>query len=153
MTPSDDLFGFLRGWEGVDGGMPALKAYQKQGDVPTIGFGHTQGVRLGDTCVPEQADQWLADDLAPVAQRVSSYVTVPLEQHRFDALCSFAFNLGTGALHGSTLLKLVNGADFVGAALEFTKWDHSGGKEVAGLLKRRNAEAHIFIDGDYSARP
>jgi lysozyme len=71
-------------------------------------------------------------------------ITSQVNQNQFDALVSFTYNLGVGALHGSTLLHLVNQSDFTNAANEFPKWDHAGGVVVAGLLRRRLAEQTLF---------
>lgn len=68
-------------------------------------------------------------------------------QDEFDALVDFAFNLGIGALAGSTLLKKLNAGDIEGAADEFLKWDHAGGKVLAGLTKRRQGERALFLLG------
>lgn len=153
MTPSANLMEFLRGWEGLPGGLPALNAYDDGTGVWTIGYGHTRGVHQRDTITAETAEALLASDLAPIADQVDQMVRVRVPQNEYDALCSFAFNLGAQALRGSTLLLCVNRNDPVAAAGQFTKWDHAGGKELAGLLKRRTAEQHMFSDGDYSARP
>jgi GH24 family phage-related lysozyme (muramidase) len=71
-------------------------------------------------------------------------VKVALTQGEFDALVDFTFNLGSGNLQSSTLLKLVNEGQFETAAKEFEKWDLAGGKVVAGLLRRRKAEEQEF---------
>jgi lysozyme len=71
---------------------------------------------------------------------------VEVSQNQFDALCSFAYNLGLGALHGSILLKKLNeGKDSAEVAAEFLKWDHVDGVQVAGLTKRRRAEQDLFL--------
>ena len=121
-----------------------LEAYLDQVGVPTIGYGHTRGVRLGMTCTQEQAEAWLREDIALCEQDVNTHVKVPLTQGEFDALVDFAFNLGCGSLNGSTLLHLLNAGDYHGAAAEFEKWDHAGGKVVSGLLRRRIAEEAEF---------
>lgn len=121
-----------------------LTAYLDQVGVPTIGYGHTRGVHLGMTCTQEQAEAWLREDIALCEQDVNTHVKVPLAQGEFDALVDFAFNLGCQSLNGSTLLRLLNAGDYHGAAAEFEKWDHVGGKIVAGLLRRRQAELAEF---------
>jgi len=121
-----------------------LVAYQDQVGRWTIGYGHTLGVKPGDTCTQEQADQWLQQDMAWAVNCVNALVTVPLTQGQFDALVDFSFNLGYGSLQHSTLLQLVNQGKFSEAANEFEKWDHAGGKVVAGLLRRRDAEKAEF---------
>jgi len=124
-----------------------LVAYLDSKGVPTIGYGHTQGVQLGDTCTQDQADQWLLEDIAWAVAVVNQYVTIELTQGEFDALVDFVFNVGSGNFHGSTLLKLLNQGDFTGAANEFERWDKSGGQIIAGLLRRRQAEEGEFNNG------
>jgi lysozyme len=121
-----------------------LTAYQDQVGVWTIGYGHTRGVKPGDTCTEEQAQAWLREDIALCEQDVNTHVKVPLTQGEFDALVDFSFNLGCASLNGSTLLRLLNATDYHGAAAEFEKWDHAGGKVVAQLLQRREAEEQLF---------
>jgi lysozyme len=123
----------------------SLVAYQDQVGIWTIGYGHTRGVRPGDCCTQLQADQWLIDDLADAVRDVNDHVTATLTQGEFDALVDFTFNLGDDAFNKSTLLKLVNHHDLEHAALEFEKWDHAGGKVVAGLLRRRLTEKQEFL--------
>lgn len=123
-----------------------LVAYQDQVGVWTIGWGHTAGVYDGMTCTQDQADQWLRDDYAQCVSDVNTHVAVPLTQGEFDALVDFSFNLGCASLNGSTLLKLLNEGNYAAAANEFEKWDHAGGKVVAGLLRRRQAEEAEFND-------
>lgn len=121
-----------------------LQAYLDSVGVPTIGYGHTHGVTMGMTCTQEQADAWLQEDVQGAVQVVNNLVTVPLTQQQFDALVDFTFNLGTGALQHSTLLRLLNSGDYQGAAGEFEKWDKAGGKVLPGLLRRRQAERDMF---------
>jgi lysozyme len=121
-----------------------LMAYQDQVGVWTIGWGHTFGVAEGMTCTQVEADAWLTEDEAAAIDDVNAHVTVPLTQGEFDSLVDFAFNLGRGALNNSTLLKDLNLGDYQGAAKEFEKWDHAGGKVVAGLLRRRLDEENEF---------
>lgn len=121
-----------------------LIAYLDQVGVPTIGYGHTRGVKLGDSCSQEEAEKWLMEDVQNCELCINFRVTVPLTQGEFDALVDFCFNLGCGSLSNSTLLKRLNSSDFVGAVAEFEKWDHAGGKMVAGLLRRRIEEKEEF---------
>ena len=129
----------IREFEGV-----RLAAYLDSVGVPTIGYGHTKGVQMGDTCSQEQADQWLKEDCADAEDCVNSAVSVPLTQCEFDALVSFVFNLGCGAFRKSTLLRKLLDSDYDGAAIEFRKWDKAGGQVLAGLTRRRAAEARLF---------
>jgi lysozyme len=121
-----------------------LDAYLDSVKVPTIGYGHTHGVTLGMTCTQDQAEQWLQQDIQVAAEAVNRMVTVTLTQQEFDALVDFTFNLGTGSLQKSTLLRLLNAGDYKGAATEFEKWDRAGGKVMAGLLRRRQSEEQMF---------
>jgi lysozyme len=122
-----------------------LIAYLCPAGVPTIGWGHTRGVKLGDRCSVQQADVWLSQDLEDAAAGVAQLVRVPLTQGQFDALVSFVFNLGVRRLAESTLLILLNKGDYKGAADQFRLWVHSGGAVLAGLVKRRAAEAALFL--------
>ena len=121
-----------------------LIAYQDVKGVWTIGYGHTAGVREGDTCSQIQAEIWLQQDISWAATVVNRYVTVNLDQGQFDALVDFVFNAGSGNFSESTMLKLINAGHLDQAAAEFEKWDKAGGLVVAGLLRRRKAEEGEF---------
>ena len=121
-----------------------LVAYSDSKGIPTIGWGHTAGVSLGDTCTQEQADSWLLNDIQTAANDVNRLVKVPLTQGEFDALTDFCYNAGGGNFATSTMLKLLNAGDFAGAAAQFDLWDHAGGVVIAGLLRRREAERLEF---------
>lgn len=125
-----------------------LKAYLCPAGVPSIGYGHTSGVSLGQTITEDQANAFLAADLTTAAAGVDRLVKVAINPQQRGALASFAFNLGVGNLEGSTLLKKVNAKDFAGAAGEFGKWVYAteDGRKVVlqGLVKRRAAEAALF---------
>jgi len=123
-----------------------LESYQDQGGVWTIGYGHTgPDVGPGMTCTPQQAQAWLALDTHAAAQTVNDLVQIQLSQHEFDALVDFVFNLGAGAFARSTMLRLLNMGEIATAAGQFALWDHIGGREVAGLLRRRLAEKAEFL--------
>ncbi len=122
-----------------------LQAYKDGGGVWTIGWGHTGGVKEGDTCTQAQADAWLEEDLQEAADAVQLYVRDPLlPQRQFDACVSFVFNLGAKAFRTSTLLRYLNSRDLAGVAREWLKWKYDNGKEVAGLLRRRKEELQLF---------
>lgn len=139
MTYSEDGLHLTEQFEGCK-----LDAYQDSVGVATIGYGHTRNVTMGMTCTQEQAEQWLQEDVQSAADAVNRLVTVELTQQEFDALVDFTFNLGAGNLQRSTLLRLLNSGDYTGAAAEFQKWDKAGGQVLAGLLRRRQAEADMF---------
>lgn len=114
---------------------------------PTIGFGHL--IKPGEVfgCIGSmEATQLLSKDCKEAEDCVNDKVTAEINQNQFDALVSFTYNLGCGALGESTLLKYVNLYNFDLASKEFPKWDHAGGKVVDGLLKRREAEASLFME-------
>jgi lysozyme len=121
-----------------------LEAYQDGNNIWTIGFGHTAGVKPGDTCSQMQADAFLEHDLIAAELSVSSLVKVPLTDNQFAALVSFTFNEGTGRLAESTLLKKLNqgGYDLVPACLK--TWIFIGPNQSQGLIRRRAAEAALW---------
>ena len=121
-----------------------LKAYRCPAGVPTIGYGHTAGVAMGQTITQQQADDYLRRDVRQFERAVARLVSVPLTQGQFDALVSFAFNLGEGALAQSTLLRLLNAGDYAGAAAQFDRWNKAGGRVLPGLVRRRAAERALF---------
>lgn len=125
-----------------------LTAYQDSTGVWTVGYGHTQGVYAGQTITLEQAEDFLIADVLWAQRVVNIFVTVPLLQAEFDALVDFTFNLGSGNFLKSTLLKLLNQGNYSAAANEFERWDKAGGVVVAGLLRRREAEAEEFMKGE-----
>ena len=114
---------------------------------PTIGYGHV--VRGAVDHFPsrisgEQAEALLVEDLAPVAIYLNA-VFPALTQNKFDALASFCFNVGLGAFEKSTLFARLKADDMAGAAGQFERWVHSGGKVLPGLVKRRAAERDLFL--------
>lgn len=142
---------FIEQFEGL-----FLHTYNDGVGVLTIGYGHTTAaggppVTPGMTITREQADQLLAEDLGRVERNVNSLVKVPITQNQFDALVSFDFN--TGALARSGLLRRLNAGDYAGAQDQFQYWNHGGGKVMAGLTRRRTAEAAMFGKGAYIPAP
>lgn len=121
-----------------------LTAYLDDGGVWTLGWGYTSGVKEGDSCTPEQAEDWFHEDTGSVVRRLNADIVTNVNQNQFDALCSFAYNVGVGAEGHSTLLKLINQRRFADASAEFPKWDHVKGTESSGLLRRRLAEQALF---------
>lgn len=114
------------------------------GEPWTIGYGTTAGVRPGMTISSARAEEMLQADLPRFEAAVSRLVTVPLDQHQFDALVSFTYNLGEGNLRSSTLLKKLNAGDYAAAAAQFERWVTAAGKPLPGLVKRRAAERAMF---------
>ncbi len=129
-----------------------LTAYLDQRGRWTIGWGHTGlEVYSGLQWTQEQADATLILDLQHAVVGVAKALDVALGQHAFDALVSFAFNVGVSAEAHSTLLGYVNARRTADAAAEFLKWDHVDGVENAGLLRRREAERSLFLQPDAPA--
>lgn len=123
----------------------SLTAYQDQGGIWTIGYGHTGAdVVQCLTITLEEAQDLLSVDVQKAAAFVNGSVITQLSQCEFDALVDFVFNLGIGAFQSSTLLRDLNAGDMTVAAGQFDLWDHCGGAVVAGLLRRRQAETAEF---------
>lgn len=116
-----------------------------KGDVPTIGFGSTDGVRLGDKTTPERALVRLLADANSHSEGIKRCISAPLYQHEFDAYSSLAFNIGVSAFCRSTLVLKLNAGDYAGACAEIRRWDRFKGRRLAGLTKRRTAEYKTCI--------
>lgn len=137
-----------------DAGLQIIKDFEKlvleaylptPDDVPTIGYGHTKGVKLGDTCTEEQADQWLREDVHNAENCVSLAIAgTDFTDNQFSAMVSLVFNIGCRAFRDSTLLKLFLDGYDERAAVEFRKWVLQGHKKLDGLVKRRAAEEALF---------
>jgi uncharacterized protein (TIGR02594 family) len=122
-----------------------LDAYQCDAGVWTIGYGHTgSDVHPGQHISESRAKELLRQDVESAENAVKDLVDVPLSQGQFDALVSFTFNCGKGALAKSTLLEKLNSGDYEGAQAEFGRFVHAGGVELPGLVRRRKAEAELF---------
>jgi lysozyme len=131
-----------------------LKAYKCPAGVCTIGIGTTiypngKRVAKGDVITEEEARDFLWHDVRNFQQLVDAFTTDAVTQSQFDALVSFAYNLGTNALKTSTLLKKINAnVNDPSIKTEFLKWVNAGGKPLAGLVKRRNAEAWLYFNNE-----
>lgn len=130
-----------------------LKAYKCPAGIWTIGYGHTSAagnpqVTDGSVISQTEAENILAKDLYSFERGVLACVKVPLSQHQFDVLVDFAYNAGLGALQKSTLLKKVNASDFDAVPAELMKWTKGGGKELPGLVRRRQAEIALWSKVD-----
>ena len=122
-----------------------LRAYLDGKGIPTIGWGHTFGVQLGDTCTQDEADELLAGDLIYAEDDVVRLVKVPLTENEHAALVSWFYNLGAAKVQNSTLLRLLNKMEYGLAANEFLKWVSPGSVNEAGLTRRRKAERSLFL--------
>ncbi|AVU30240.1 muraminidase [Serratia marcescens] len=135
----------IKRFEGLE-----LKAYQDSVGVWTIGYGWTQpvdGKKVGPDMVIDQAtaDRLLKCGVVQYEQGVNQLVKVKITQGQFDALVSFAYNLGLRSLSTSTLLQKLNAGDNQGSADQFGCWVNAGGVELKGLVKRRSAEREMFL--------
>jgi lysozyme len=149
MNPSPDLIDFLKGWEGC-----VLTPYRDVAGQWTCGIGHllTSGSPL-EPWTTEQAEAQLASDLERTWNGLAPHLTSSPTQNQGDALLSLAFNVGAHAVGNSTLVTMFNAGDISGASQQFLRWDLAAGKEIPGLLARREAEKAIWDSGDYSGRP
>ena len=131
-----DLVKFFEGFES--------KAYLCPANVWTIGYGRTKNVREGDVVNEAQAERDLFEELDEFAEQVLNTVKVDLEQNELDALTSWTYNLGVGNLQSSTLLKKLNSGDKNSVPSEMVRWNKAAGKVLAGLTRRREAEAKLW---------
>jgi len=110
------------------------------GDVPTIGFGTTTGVKLGDKITPVKALERALTDVNAFEAALKQCVKVPLHQYEYDAYISLSYNIGSKAFCSSTLVKLLNSGDYEGACKQILRWDKFQGKPLRGLTIRRQSE-------------
>ena len=115
------------------------------GDVPTIGFGSTEGVKMGDTITVPKALERLMRDVGVAESAIGRCVKVPLSQSEYDAFTSFAFNIGAAKFCSSTLVKKLNQGDYAGACAELKRWVYVDGRRVQGLVNRREAEYRLCM--------
>lgn len=123
-----------------------LSSYRDPVGIWTIGWGHTKTAKAGQTITVAQASALLVDDMQDAVNAVKRYVKAKLNQNQFDALVSWTFNLGSGNLKSSTLLKKINAnPNDPAIALEFAKWIFAGGQKLNGLVTRRAREADLYF--------
>lgn len=148
----------IQGYEGYHDALPdgSCKAYQRvyngKLDVPTIGWGCTEGVKMGMVWTRQQAEDAFDKEVAKFEDAVTRLVTVSINQNEFDALVSLAYNIGIGGkgkgakpgFSTSTVLARLNKGDRIGAAKAFHMWNRAGGAIVNGLVQRRASEASLF---------
>lgn len=121
-------------------------AYQDVVGVWTIGYGFTKGVQPGQHMTAGQAEARLITELLEYEQAVLRACTEPANQNEFDAMCSLAWNIGISGFLRSTVLKAHNRGDHQSASRAFGLWNKAGGKEWAGLTRRRAAEAALYLE-------
>ena len=114
------------------------------GEPWTIGVGRAHGVKPGDTCTEAEAMDWLREDCREAEEAIDTLVDVDLTQDQRDALISFIFNVGVGNFRISTMLGLLNEGNYGACGKQFGRWNKGAGKVMAGLTRRREAEAQLF---------
>ena len=127
-----------------------LEAYQDSVGVWTIGYGHTKHALKGMVITEEEAEELLVEELPEYEGYVNdSCNVVLLQQHEFDALVCWTYNLGPTNLNSSTMLRKLNNGDYKEVPFQMKRWDKAGGKTLLGLARRRNAEALLFKGEDW----
>ncbi len=111
-----------------------------KGDVPTLGFGTTEGVKMNDKITPPKALARALQDIQKYEGSIKKCVTVRLYQYEYDAYVSFSYNVGSSNFCNSTLVKKLNAKDYEGACKELLRWDRAKGRVVPGLTVRRKKE-------------
>ena len=131
------------------GGFEGLRtvAYTDVVGVPTICFGETKGVRMGDTATPEQCREMLGTRLEEFSAEVDRCLTADVPAESYVAFLSLAYNIGTPAFCKSTLTRKANAGDLRGACNELPRWNKAGGIPWPGLTNRRAAERELCLSG------
>lgn len=120
-----------------------LAAYLCPAGVPTIGYGHTKGVKLGQVITEAEAEQLLQEDLKTSEREIAG---LNVNQNQFDALVSFVFNVGAGNFRSSTLLRRVRfNPDDRDIENQFRRWVYANGRVLPGLVRRRNDESKLYF--------
>lgn len=136
---------------GIVGGFEGLRtvAYKDPIGIPTICFGETRGVKMGDRYTADQCRAILGDRLIEFEQGMVKCIVQPdkLPDEPYAAFLSFSYNVGTGAFCKSTLARKLNAGDLRGACNELLKWDKAGGFKLPGLTKRRIEERALCLKG------
>ena len=150
MRISEKGLNLIKKYEGF-----SSKPYMCPANVPTIGYGSTYypngtKVKISDDEISEEEATQILEYIAQkdFGSAVNKFVIVDLTQNQFDALVSFAYNIGRTAFENSTLLKLLNRGEYEAAAEQFEKWNKSGGRVLSGLTKRRFDEQKLFLSLD-----
>ena len=137
---SQDGIDLIKSFEGLE-----LSSYYCSSNVLTIGYGYTSSVFEGQTITEEDAEELLRKDLMWFEQEVNRLINGPLTQHEFDAIVSFTFNTGSGALSESTFRRRMNTGDDKAQCFreEFPKWVNGPSGPLPGLVRRRDAEVEL----------
>lgn len=152
MKPSKDCLDIIKSFEGYHKRLPdgSAAAYLDPVNIPTIGWGTIRypdgkSVRLGDVRTEAQCTEYLLHEVSGKATAIEKLVKVPLTQSMFDALTSFAYNIGVGAFSESTLLRILNSGNYEAAGQQLLVWNKGGGRVLPGLVRRRDAETALFF--------
>ena len=129
-------------WEGV-----RTVAYRDIVGIPTVCFGETRGVKMGDAYTLEQCQVMLGDGLKEFSAGVDKCLKVNTPDLTYVAIVSWAYNVGLGAACKSTLMRKANAGDLLGACNQLPRWNRAGGKVVRGLTRRRADEKAMCIKG------
>lgn len=138
-----DIIASFEGW--------SSEVYQDPIGIPTIGYGSiwdANGERVTMDHPPisrEEGEQLLLREIEHVEGAITYLTTVPLTENQFSALCSLVYNIGSGNYQSSILRMKLNRGEYSGAAGEFWKWRRAGGRILKGLVRRRTAEADLFL--------
>ena len=158
MRMSENSRKLLTKWEGIK-----LTAYYDAAGLPTIGVGHLitrqerrdqvieidgQQVAYGAGLTYKQGIRLLAQDLIRFEEAVTDYVVVELTQSQFDALVSFAFNVGINAFRRSALLRILNQGEYGAIPAQLRRWNRAGGGIIPGLVNRREKEIALWLSGN-----
>ncbi len=149
MIVNDAAIDLIKEFEGFE-----AKAYRDPVGIWTIGYGTTKAAgvvvdpKSGMEITQDDAERYLQLAVQKFAAQVEGMITVPVNENQFGALVSLAYNIGPGAFKGSTVLRKLNDGDYQGAADAFLMWNKAGGKVLAGLVRRRNAERELFLKSD-----
>jgi len=158
MKPSKDCLDLIKSFEGYHKRLPdgSAAAYLDPVNIPTIGWGTIQypdgkAVRLGDVRTEAQCTEYLMHEVEGKAAAVEKLVKAPMTQSMFDALVSFAYNVGAGAFQDSTLLRMLNTGNYEAAGQQLLVWNKGGGRVLPGLVRRRDSEMALFFKDGRSA--
>ena len=140
MEISEKGIDLIKEFEGLE-----LVSYLCPAKVWTIGYGHIKGVEEGMEWTEEQAEEALKEEVIGYCRFVEEYVKVPLNQNQFDALVSWTYNLGPTSLKNSTMLKVLNEGNYDQVPEQIKRWNKARGQVLNGLVRRRDAEAELFV--------
>ena len=145
MNISQEGISLIKKFEGCK-----LEAYKCAAGVWTIGYGHTKDVKEGNSITKEDAESMLVHELQEYCNDVDIAVKVDLKQNEFDSLVSWTYNLGPTNLNSSTMLRVLNEGKHDEVPAQMKRWNKASGQVKEGLVRRREAEALLFQEKDWS---